>query len=103
MGLTRVGKLPEAQVIEQIVGQPDLVPGALELTKILEAEKNLHRHTAESALLFRRFGWDGGCNRIVEGHTPLGTTARTKPIQMLVRSSGKRHQVGTRRLARLRA
>ena len=43
MRLAGVGKLAKAQVVEQVVGQPDLFATALELAEVAEAEELFHR------------------------------------------------------------
>src|SRR5208282_1755320 len=53
VSLASVGKLTEADVVQQIVGQLDLPAGALELAKIAKAETFLH-----DGLLLRLDGVD---------------------------------------------
>ena len=43
MRFASVGKLAKAQVIEQVVGQPDLSATALKLAEVTEAEELFHR------------------------------------------------------------
>ena len=43
MRLAGVGKLAKAQIVEQVIGQPDLFATALELAEVTEAEELFHR------------------------------------------------------------
>src|SRR5579872_5936119 len=101
MCLACVGQMSKAQVVEQVVRQPDLVARALELPKILETEKLLHD---ELPLLQSSVESSRGVLPMpfpIDGADAFGSAPRAKPFELNVHAPRERDQIRPGRLARL--